>query len=266
MKLETVLTVRLTTDQAEGLTAGIAELLPGATFGEGAYQVRFHHAPDAVRQVVEILDNLEIGYDAHEERSFSQDEIEHASALRLGRPDRVVIGGPRADLAQPTCRHAVDSDDAYPLTHLQLTDDLPATTFARTVTGGFVVDESLAATLIREHISGCLLRPVRQEQGAVTRWFEVLPTHRLPPMHSPPTKFVHDPEGVCPECGQGGLALHSLPFYDVAVDKLTDINLSFEQFGSGPQIMPEVLVSPRFFRVLREHGVPDLNVEPVLFV
>ena len=131
---------------------------------------------------------------------------------------------------------------------------------------GVVPDEQMAALLIRNHITGCLLRPAREAGGALSKWFEVLPIHRLPPMHSPPTRFIHEPERACPECGQGGLILQSLPFYDCDVDKLADVNLSFEQFGVGDAIMPELLVSQKLFRVLRDHGVEDLMVQPVAFV
>ncbi len=265
MRLETVVTVRLSAMEAERLTSALEEVLPGATFGEGTYQVRFHHANEAARRVTDILEDLEAEFRIHEERSFSPDEIDHASALHLTRPERIVVSSLGAALAEPTCRHATDQLIEAPPA-LELSADSPPTMFARTATGGFVVDESLAATLIREHITGCLLRPVKEPGGTLTRWFEVLPTHRLPPMHSPPTRFVHDPEGVCPECGQGGLELHSLPFYDVAVEKLSDLNLSFETFGNGQQIMPEVVMSQRLFRVLIDHGVTDLTVEPVLFV
>jgi hypothetical protein len=260
MRVETVLTIKLDDEEADRLTPLAAELVAGARFTAGSYQVRFHHAADAARQFTAILDEIEIDYGIHEERSFSSDEIERAPALHVARTTPVLAG--RATGGVCLHRSPDGDDDEQPPAEL---DSVPGS-FARTATGSLMVDESLASTLIRQHISGCLLRPFRDKNGSLSRWFELVPIHRLPPMQSPPTRFVHEPERACPECGQGGLLLHSLPFYDVAVEQLTDVNVSFEQFGVGNEIMPELLVSQKLFRVLREHGVEDLMVEPVAFV
>jgi hypothetical protein len=260
MRVETVLTIKLDDEQADRLTPLAADIVSGARFTGGSYQIRFHHAAEAARQFMALLEETEIEYGLHEERSFSNDEIERAPALHVARTAPIVHGQTRGG----ACAHRSPTaavDDAAP-------PDLDSVEgpLARTATGSLMVDESLATTLIRQHISGCLLRPFREKAGSLSRWFELVPIHRLPPMQSPPTRFVHEPEGACPECGQGGILLHSLPFYDVAVDQLTDVNVSFEQFGVGNEIMPELLVSQKFFRVLREHGVEDLMVEPVAFV
>jgi hypothetical protein len=260
MRVETVLTIKLDDDEAERLNPLASDLVAGAQFTAGSYQVRFHHANDAARKFMTLLEEIEIGYGLHEERSFTSDEIERAPALHVARTAPMV----EAPKGTGVCTHrkaATADDRASPTTLDTLTGSL-----ARTAAGSFMVDEKLAAVLIKEHISGGILRPHRDKGGSLTRWFELVPLHRLPPMQSPPTRFVHEPDGACPECGQGGLFLHSLPFYDVAVDALTDVNVSFESFGAGAEIMPELLVSQKMFRVLRDNGVEDLMVEPVLFV
>jgi hypothetical protein len=260
MRVETVLTIKLDDDEAERLNPLACELVAGAQFAAGSYQVRFHHANDAARKFMSLLEEIEIGYGLHEERSFTSAEIERAPALHVARTAPMVDG----PSSSGTCLHknAAAAQEVSSPTSLSSVDG----PIARTASGSFMVDEKLASVLIKEHISGCLLRPHREKGGGLSRWFELVPLHRLPPMQSPPTRFVHEPEGACPECGQGGLFLHSLPFYDVAVDALTDVNVSFENFGVGAEIMPELLVSQKLFRVLRDNGVEDLMVEPVLFV
>jgi hypothetical protein len=260
MRVETVLTIRLDDDEAERLNPLADDLVGGAHFTSGSYQVRFHHAGDAARKFMSLLEEIDVGYGLHEERSFTNEEIERAPALHVARTAPVVQGPQKTG----SCLHrtavpAPEEDQPAKL------ESLPGG-IARTASGTFMVDEALASTLIREHIGGCLLRPYREKGGVLSRWFEMVPIHRLPPMHSPPTRFVHEPENACPECGQGGLFLHSLPFYDVPVDKLSDVNVSFESFGVGNEIMPELVVSQKMFRVLRDHGVEDLMVEPVCFV
>jgi hypothetical protein len=262
MRIETVLTIKLEEDEADRLNPRAEELVGGARFTGGSYQVRFHHAADAARLFMGLLEELEIGFGLHEERSFSAEEIERAPALHVARTSPLVVGPEKTGV----CTHraaaaASEGGEARPAELESLTGGL-----ARTAAGSLMVDENLASILIKQHISGCLLRPHREKNGTFTRWFELVPIHRLPPMHSPPTRFVHEPEGACPECGQGGLFLHSLPFYDVAVDRLTDVNVSFESFGTGTEISPELVVSQKLFRVLRDNGVEDLMVEPVLFV
>jgi hypothetical protein len=261
MRIETVLTLKLEEDEAERLNPLADDLVGGARFSGGSYQVRFHHAADAARKFMGLLEELEIGFGLHEERSFSANEIERAPALHVARTSPLVVGPEKTGVCSHRVATQPDADDSKPADLESVAGGL-----ARTGSGSYMVDESLASVLIKEHISGCLLRPHRSSKGAFTRWFEMVPIHRLPPMHSPPTRFVHEPEGACPECGQGGLFLHSLPFYDVAVDALTDVNVSFESFGAGSEISPELVVSQKLFRVLRDNGVEDLMVEPVLFV
>jgi hypothetical protein len=260
MRVETVLTIKLDADEADRLTPLAAELVAGARFTAGSYQVRFHHAADAARRFIGVLDEIDVDYGIHEERTFSAEEIERAPALHVARTAPVAT----VRRADGECPHRQPDPGAEPAPTPEIRSAPDA--FARTETGSLMVDEALASTLIRNHITGCLLRPVRETSGALSRWFELVPINRLPPMHSPPTRFLHEPERACPACGQGGLLLQSLPFYDVDVETFADVNLSFEQFGVGSEIMPELVVSQRLFRVLREHGVEDLMVQPVAFV
>jgi hypothetical protein len=261
MRIETVLTIKLEDDEAERLNPLAEDLVGGARFSGGSYQVRFHHAADAARKFMGLLEELEIGFGLHEERSFSAEEIERAPALHVARTSPLVAGPEKTGICSHRAAAAGEDEESGPAELESLAGGL-----ARTASGSLMVDEALASVLIKKHISGCLLRPHRDKSGTFTRWFEMVPIHRLPPMHSPPTRFVHEPEGACPECGQGGLFLHSLPFYDVPVDSLTDVNVSFESFGAGSEISPELVVSQKLFRVLRDAGVEDLMVEPVLFV
>jgi hypothetical protein len=260
MRVETVLTIKLDADEADRLTPLAADLVAGAKFTAGSYQVRFHHAADAARRFIDVLDDIDVDYGIHEERTFSSDEIDRAPALHVARTAPVTPGRTPGG----ACPHRVTEGGTAPAPAPEV-EGIEGP-LARTSTGSLMVDEPLASALIREHITGCLLRPMAEKGGKLSRWFELVAINRLPPMHSPPTRFIHEPERACPECGQGGLLLQSLPFYDVDVDRITDVNLSFEQFGVGNEIMPELVVSQKLFRVLREHGVEDLMVQPVAFV
>ena len=195
MRVETVLTIKLDAEDAERLTPPVADLVAGAKFTAGSFQVRFHHAADTARRFIEVLDEIEVDYGIHEERSFSVAEIERAPALHIARSTSVAASQP----GLRACPHRLPEagPEQTPAPELR---DAPET-LARTATGGLMVDEQMAALLIRNHITGCLLRPAREAGGALSKWFEVLPIHRLPPMHSPPTRFIHEPERACPECG-----------------------------------------------------------------
>src|ERR1700752_5265426 len=92
MRIETVLTIKLEEDKADHLNPRAEELVGGARFTGGSYQVRFHHAAEAARQFMGLLEELEIGFGLHEERSFSAEEIERAPALHVARTSPLVMG------------------------------------------------------------------------------------------------------------------------------------------------------------------------------
>lgn len=260
MRVELVVTFRLSGEEAERLNPLLPPVMPGVAFGEGAWQVRFHHAQETVRAFARALVEIDVGFDVREERLFLADEIERAPALKLH--EAPLVPTLREDGAA-TCAHRPRADEAAPPIRLATDDPFR---FGRTSTGELVVDETLAAALIRGHVEGCLLRPVAATDGGGSPYFEVVPVHRLPPMHSPPTRFALNPEGACPACGAGGFDLVSPAFYDFQLEALSDVNATFENFGGGGAATPGLLLSNRLWRILRDEGVETIGVEPVLFV
>jgi hypothetical protein len=260
MRVETVVVFSLSDGEAEHLNPLLPPFMPGVVFRGGSWQVRFHHAPDAVRAFARSLVEVDVGFDVREERSFKPEEIERAPALRL-HDAPVVASIPAATTGG--CRHRSRGDEDAPLVQLATEASFRV---ARTDTGELLVDERVAAALIREHVEGCLLRPVTAPDGAASPFFEVVPVHRLPPMHSPPTRFSKNAEGACAVCGRGGIELASPPFYDVDVDALADVNATYETFGAGDLAAPGLMLSQKLYRILRDEGAAEFEVEPVLFV
>jgi hypothetical protein len=258
MKVETVVVFRLEEDEAARLNPLLPPVMPGVVFREGTWQVRFHHAPDAVKGLARALVEVDVGFDVREERTFHSDEIERAPALRLHDAPlvRTIV-----EAEDSGCRHRGRADEGARQVRLA---ERAATRIAMTDKGQVLVDEGVAAAMIRGHVEGCLLRPVGGPSGAGDAFFEIVPVHRLPPMHSPPARFAKAAEGACKECGVGGFHLVSPAFYDVEVEALTDVNATFESFGETAA--PSLLFSQRLWRILKESGVEDLAVEPVLFV
>jgi hypothetical protein len=260
MRVEVVVSFRLTEDEAAQLNPLLPPVMPGVSFREGGWQVRFHHAPEVVKSFARALVEVDVGFDVREERLFKSEEIERAPALKLHEAPVVPV---LRSHDNGSCSHRGRADEKSP--NLRLAVD-GGFRFAKTPAGDLVVDEAVAAAMIREHVEGCLLRPVEGTDGRDSRYFEVVPVHRLPPMHSPPTRFARHPEGACPECGQGGVDLVSPAFYDCKLEALADVNATFETLGGGDGSAPGVLVSQKLWRILRDEGVEEIAVEPVLFV
>jgi hypothetical protein len=261
MRVETVVLFSLSEEEAEQLNPLLPPIMPGVTFRGGSWQVRFHHAAEAVRAFARSLVEADVGFDVREERSFRPEEIERAPALRLHEAPTVLSlsNAPQGG----GCRHQARDDEDAPLVRLAGDSEFRV---ARTASGELLVDERVAAALIREHVEGCLLRPVTAPDGGATPYFEVVPVHRLPPMHSPPTKFSKSSEGGCAVCGRGGIELASPSFYDVDVGALADVNATYETFGAGETAAPGIMLSQKLYRILRDEGVAEFEVEPVLFV
>ncbi len=260
MRVEVVVSFRLSEDEAAKLNPHLPPVMPGVSFREGGWQVRFHHAPEVVKSFARALVEVDVGFDVREERSFKTEEIERAPALKLHDAPLVPV---HRYLEHGHCTHRGRADQKAPALRLAADD---AFRLARTGGGDLLVDEELAAAMIREHVEGCLLRPVSGTDGRDSRYFEVVPVHRLPPMHSPPTRFAKNPDGACPDCGLGGVDLVSPAFYDFKLEALADVNATFETLGGGDVSAPGVLVSQKLWRILRDQGVEELAVEPVLFV
>lgn len=264
MRLENIVTVSLNPISAELLTEAVEDLLPGATFETGRYQIRFHHASESLSTFLAILGTLGLPYDRDEARTFTEVEIRNAAMLRILPPDDRVTIQRRSTDDDPPCGHTFSTEGGGG--SLYIPGDGVGHLFRPTSHGGALIDEELASAFIREHIHGGVLRPVSENGGRATPYFVLLPQHRLPPMQVPPTRVSVNPDDVCPHCGQGGLTLKSLPFYGVDLDMFEDVNLTFEQFRHGDDVTPEIVISQKVYRILEKHLTGRVAVEPVMLV
>ena len=148
------------------------------------------------------------------------------------------------------------------------------------LTYGFEVILSpwLAQRLQEAGFTGFTLRPAwhytRPNQGEPPL-YQLVVTHTLPPMASPPTQF----EGVrhCEACGTTSRFLKhthywgKIPYYEetdmyytrTALEQARDFNRTAELFGAMRVARPYVLISQRLYRWLREHKIRLWKVVPV---
>lgn len=141
-----------------------------------------------------------------------------------------------------------------------------------------ILSEQLAQHFREAGLTGFTLRPVQHYRKPYPNepvLYQLVVTHTLPPMASPPTAF----EGVqhCSTCGTTTRFLKHTHFWgqiqyyeetDIyyhpeALTDAQDFNRTAEVFGELPTGHPLVLVSQRVYRLLREQGVKGWEVVPV---
>ncbi|MCB9831410.1 MAG: hypothetical protein H6807_02975 [Planctomycetes bacterium] len=270
MRVEMVVLIRL--DAEDRLRfADLTELdLSAGPAGEAYVE---HRLPARSAEYLHFLDELDqrgIEYWVREERHFDLREIRDARALRLRPLDTIHhVGLPHETLLDwsdccATCMR-VPTQRGQLLVDGRLLADHCLLGGPR---GELLVSERIALRMIKEGVTGCLLRELRlAEDGPepAEGWFQVLTTTRLPPAVSPPTRFALT-EDHCASCGQGGLFVDSMLYYDVDDGDLDDINATFELIGEGAGLAPELIFSPRFYNLLVSAGARFEEPEPVVFV
>jgi len=150
-----------------------------------------------------------------------------------------------------------------------------------TYTFEVILSARLARKLQESGLTGFTLRPVwdyrRPNQGE-PRLFQLVVTHMLPPMASPPTEFER--ELRCEVCGTESRYLkHThwwgrIKYYEQTnvyypkgvLETAADFNRTAERFGELPVSKPYVIISQRAYRWLREQRVKGWRVEPVYLV
>jgi hypothetical protein len=144
-----------------------------------------------------------------------------------------------------------------------------------------VLSERVARLLREQPLTGYELRPVRHY--ARRKWekepvlSQLMATHTLPPMASPPTEFEKTAQ-YCLHCGRNGLYLKSerhwgaLRYWETSEVyyhrqglEIQDFNQTYEHFGQGWP-MRGILISPRVYRLLLEHKVRNYKVKPVYII
>ncbi|WP_376788423.1 hypothetical protein [Thermoflexus sp.] len=141
-----------------------------------------------------------------------------------------------------------------------------------------ILSPRLAHWLQEAKFTGFTLRPVwhytRPHEGEPPL-YQLVVTHTLPPMASPPTQFEEVKH--CAECGTTTRYLKHTHYWgeiryyeetDVyytpeVLENAQDFNRTAELFGDLPNGHPLVLISQRVYRFLREHKVKGWEVVPV---
>jgi hypothetical protein len=135
-----------------------------------------------------------------------------------------------------------------------------------TAQGQILVNESVARALISDSISGCLLRGTRDASGEIPDVFQLLPTHTLPPLITPPTRFDQRDAWDCAFCGAQGQKVQSLLYSAAQADDLADFNVTEERVVTRGCVRSELVVTQRLYRLLSQCGVTEVAVEPVILL
>ncbi len=263
MKAETLVRIRVDGLDLERIERELIPHLPPGRLTDGVYEVRLRRGDSELGELLSTLDRLGLEHQCLEERTFRPRELAEAPALHLTPIEHQEVTSSRGAF-QGSCgdcgRGGEQIDD------LVLNPTLPsAPGLTLTSEGQILVDESLATALIKDRISGCLLRRTRDSSGRIQPLFQVLPTHAMPPVRVPPTRLEHHPDSGCRRCGRGSLALASLLYFDVEESSLADLNLCREvRETAGPS--SGFVVSQRLFRLLLDHARIPATVEPVVLV
>ena len=272
MRTDTVVRFRATEDQRADLRG--RGILPREGHdvesnveagGDDVVVCRFAAHSSRLEDLLAALDTAEIAFEARTVRRFTPKEIQTAQALHI-RPRQVSAADETDDTRTCSCRTSHADDE----TEEALVDPqtVRGTAFARGPSGEILVRESIAVGMIEQRMSGAILRRVRIVEGEAWRgetYFELLPTQTLPNAVSPPTRLsIRDDS--CPQCRRRALALDSMLYYDVPLDAVQDVNITFEVFGHAGMSSPDIVVSPRFHALLVSAGVEVDELEPVLFV
>ncbi|HGY89925.1 MAG TPA: hypothetical protein ENK43_02000 [Planctomycetes bacterium] len=242
-----------------------------ALHGQGYLERRFPAHSDEAKAFEESLNAQGVDYWVRDERHFTRKELRSARALHLDSFHQ------RPEKALPTLSTEWDWSEAC-TECMRVPSQVGVLEVRAEQTGGrnlirgrrgeILVTEKIARRMIADGISGCLLQEVRVESETTAPsppYYQVVPTHTLPQLASPPTRFgVTD--DFCHRCGLGGLFLESMLYLSCDDRELQDINVTRELFGEGAQLSPEVILSPRFYNLLVSCGVQLDEPEPVLFV
>ncbi|MEZ6196979.1 MAG: hypothetical protein R3F20_14830 [Planctomycetota bacterium] len=232
-------------------------------------EIRLDGHDEEARRLLDRLEDNDAWFHLHEERRFSRRELRDAKYLHVDTAFEVECRpgeGSTWDWSG-ACEHCMRvPEQTGPIAVAPA--DLESAMAARGRRGEFLVHERVATRMIKDGISGCLLREVLYETESghePSPFFQVIPTVSLPTVVSPPTRFAST-DAACPHCGRGGLYLESMLYYDIDLGDLADVNVTSELFGEGPSLSPEVVISPRFFNLMVSCGVHFDTSEPVMFV
>jgi hypothetical protein len=250
-----------------GLHPEIRDALPPGEVEGGCYECTLRRGKEEADQLTHLLDHHGAAYELTESRRFLPKEILEAAALRL-HPSATVrtlfLEGQSSafDGGCPVCDRGSEQVAEIVLEPtLSERHGLSITTH-----GDIIVNEAIARALIAEGISGCLLRSTRGPTGEIPGVFQILPTHTLRPLVTPPTRIVERDTWECCFCGSGGQQVQSLLYSDASSSDLLDFNVTEKRFVQPGGIRPELVVSQRLYRLFAQCGVTAMAIEPVILV
>lgn len=266
MKADVILDIALSRDDLDRLGGTLESILPEGRVHAGAYEMRFRKGDSQLAELLATLDALSVPYHVREERSFRPREIVEAVALRLAPESRNLEATLDSESAQPFSGGCTGCGAGAEQTGDLVLESRPAesTALAWTDRGQILVSESIARVMIAEGVSGCLLRATRDTDGRTLPCFQVQPIATLPPLCVPPTRIANNPLASCPQCGNGGLHVDSLFYYDLEESLLHDVNVCREPLGHRPG--SGVVISQKLFRLFYEVGAIPAIVEPIVLV
>ncbi len=144
-----------------------------------------------------------------------------------------------------------------------------------------ILTPQLVRLLEEAKMTGFTVRPVwsyRKPYQGEPSLFQLVVTHTLPPMASPPTEFENIQH--CEVCGRTSQYIkhthwwgriqyrEDTPLYYPrrVLEEAQDFNRTAEYFGDLAVATPYVVISQRVYRLLREHKVRGWTAEPVYLV
>ena len=270
MRVDLVVLVRLSPEEQNRLAEAGQLSMDQAMHGVGFVEHRLPARSEEAQALMADLESRGAEFYVHEERQFTLREIRDARAICTEPTQRLRMSTLPSKTAfdwTEVCSLCMRSPEQ--LGHLEIHPrHLADQTALMGSRGELIVNEAVAMRMIKDGITGCLLREIRTPENAPAlseTFYQVLVTNTLPPLMSPPTRFVLT-DDYCEECAQGGLHLESMLYYDFPDDELDDVNVTAELFGDGSGISAKYVFSPHFYNMLVAAGAELETTEPVIFV
>jgi hypothetical protein len=263
LKADIVVRIRIGAGDLEDVAPELKDNLPPGRLEFGHYEIRFRKGDPALAEILGRLETHEVLYEIREERTFRPRELAEAPALRISPSASAlpVVADRSFHGACQTCHRGGNQVEDLVLPR----SDSGQKGLTLTTQGHVLVNEIVARALVKEHVTGLMLRRTLDEEGRCGGIFQVLPTHTLPPLVVPPTRIEHRPEAGCADCGRGCLDIVSLLYFDLEPQGFCDWNLAREVSASG-RIEAGIVVSRRLLRLLLELEAAPASAEPVVLV
>jgi len=254
------------------------------------YPVGVEVSSRAFETLIKIVQESELVRLIRIERVHSSEELQAAPLLEWGPTNQAIEddyydlkvdgyqGGPQASHRRcPACRAELEQvRDLWVDTRLMGKRDL-----SLTYSFEIILSARLARMLQEAGFTGFALRPVwdyRKPYQGEPKLYQLVVTHLLPPMASPPTEF--EQEQHCEVCGTKTQYLKHTHFWgriqyyeetDIyyareVLEQAADFNATHERIGGLPDGHPLVLISQQVYRWLKEHGIKGWSARPVYLV